>query len=148
MDVTGRQYLGRLRVLKAQIQKDMENVSYWQHKAYGVRAIEYKQDVIQVSVSNDATTHAIERYLHYEKKLADDVSEYEQAKKEIKQVLSSLESKRHARLLYLHYVAGYSLIDIQTIMKKPNGSKYTYQRIRVLHGEGLKSVAEKLEKQQ
>lgn len=143
--MTIKQYMNRLNTIRERMQELMDAISYWHHKAYGVRAIEYKADVIQVSASGDATEKAIDKYMALERELLAKADEFKQARAEVLQTIASVEKPQHRRILGMRYIAGYSFRDIAIVLRKPNGKRYTYDRVRAMHGEALKALEKNIE---
>lgn len=143
--MTAKQYINRLNVIRSRMQELMDEINFWHHKAYGVRAVEYKADIIQVTPSGDATTKAIEKYMDLEKQLLSLAEDFKTARTEILHTLSQVDNAQQRRILALRYVSGYSFRDISIVIRKPNGKRYTYDRVRALHSAGIKAVEEILE---
>lgn len=86
---------------------------------------------------------AVDRYVDIERRLDSIADEYGATIERITRQINELPDARHRQLLHLRYVEGKRLEDIACIMRKRNGSMYSYIHIKRLHGYALAEFSKK-----
>lgn len=145
--MTTKEYLNQIRLLNLKIDQKMEEKADLMSRAFGNHSPTLTKDKVQSSISGDRMSSTIDRYVDLEKEIDRLIDKYVDKRDLIINQIQSLEDPRCVELLYHKYVGHRTgegrmsymrLEEIACIMKKPNGSPYTYGHIRSLHGKALK----------
>ena len=144
--MTAKEYLNQIKLLNLKIdQKQEEREDLLKSAIYNSSPALTER--VQTSVSGDKMSRIVDRCVDMDKDINDMVMQYMEKRDRIINQIQALEDPRCVEILYHKYVGHrrsdgrmeyMRLEEIACIMRKPNGSPYTYGHIRALHGKALK----------
>lgn len=136
-------YLNRLAVIKARIRQLEELQGDERLKATGNSSPRLDPNKVQTSGGGDVMARHVERAVDVEREIAKLNKQYKDELWRVVQEIQSLDNEKYVELLYLRYVKLNRLEEIACIMRKTNGSPYSYDHINRLHGQALEAFREK-----
>ena len=145
--MTAKQYLSQIKLLNLKIDQKLEEREDLMFRAMGNHSPTLTKDKVQSSISGDRMSSTVDRYVDLDRDIDQLIRKYVDKRDLIINQIQQLEDPRCVELLYHKYVGHRNgegrmeymrLEEIACIMKKPNGSPYTYGHIRSLHGKALK----------
>lgn len=149
--MTAKEYLNQIRLLDLKISQKQEERDHLKAMAAGNSSPVLSKDKVQTSGSGDKMARTVDKYIDLEKEIDKMISQYVDMRDHIIDQIHSLGDSKYVELLYLKYVGRREdngkihylrLEEIACVMKKSNGLPYSYEHIRMLHGEALKRFAE------
>ena len=148
--MTAKEYLSQIRLLNLKIDQKMEEKADLMSRAAGNHSPTLTKDKVQSSISGDRMSNTIDRYVDLEKEIDDLIDRYVDKRDMIINQIHQLEDPRYVELLQLKYVGRRGgdgrmhymrLEEIACIMRKSNGSPYTYKHINKLHSMALQEFS-------
>lgn len=131
-EMTAKEYLKQLELLNEMINQKVSQVDELREMAMGGgMGIRYDKDPVQTSVSGDAGTDKIIRYIDLENEVNADIDRYVDLKNKIINQIQGIKNVNHLRILYKRYVEFKRLEVIAVEMN------YSYQYVKELHGYAL-----------
>lgn len=140
--MTAKNYLRQIRLLDQKISQRVEEAAELRQLAIGFHAVEIKEDAVQTSPDGDKLAEAVGRYVDMEEEIDRMIDDFVDLKHKIIGEIQGLSDQRMVELLYLRYVKYMRLEEIACTMKKADGTAYSYEHIRWLHGISLRKFAE------
>lgn len=148
--MTTKEYLNQIRLLNLKIDQKMEEKADLMSRAFGNHSPTLTKDKIQSSISGDRMSSTIDKYVDLEKEIDALIDKYVDKRDLIINQIHQLEDPRYVELLQLKYVGKRGgdgrmhymrLEEIACIMRKSNGSPYTYKHINKLHSMALQEFS-------
>ena len=130
-----KDYLKQVEMLDVKIDQRNKQIDDLRQMAVAGKGIDYSKDKIQTSVSGDAISEIVIKYVELENELNKQIDEFVDLKNKIIGEIQSLEDVDYVKLLYKRYIEYKSLKVIAVEMK------YTYAYARTLHGRALQEFA-------
>ena len=130
-----KDYLKQVEMLDVKIDQRIKQIDDLRQMAVAGKGIDYSKDKIQTSVSGDAISETVIKYIELENELNKQIDEFVDLKNKIINEVQSLEDVEHVKLLYKRYIEYKSLKVIAVEMK------YTYAYARTLHGRALQEFS-------
>ena len=137
--MNARQYLNRIRRYDNMIQQKREELEYLYSLATSTGTRQLKADMVQTSVEGDKVGRAVDRYVDLQREIEEMVGKFVREKNKIINLIQEMPDCRYEEILYLRYVKYYRLEQIACIMRKENGTPYSYDHISHLHSQALRS---------
>ena len=151
LDLMACHNISQIRLLDLKISQKQEERDHLKAMAAGNSSPVLSKDKVQTSGSGDKMARTVDKYIDLEKEIEKMISQYVDMRDHIIDQIHSLGDSKYVELLYLKYVGRrenggkihyFRLEEIACVMKKSNGLPYSYEHIRMLHGEALKRFAE------
>lgn len=131
-EMTAKEYLKQLELLNEMINQKVSQVDELREMAMGGgMGIRYDKDPVQTSVSADAGTNKIIKYIDLENEVNADIDRYVDLKNRIINQIHGIKNVNHMKLLYKRYVEFKRLEVISVEMN------FSYDHTRRLHGYAL-----------
>jgi len=131
-EMTAKEYLKQLELLNEMINQKISQVDELREMAMGGgMGIRYDKDPVQTSVSGDAGTNKIIKYIDLENEVNADIDRYVDLKNKIINQIHGIKNVNHMKLLYKRYVEFKRLEVISVEMN------FSYDHTRRLHGYAL-----------
>lgn len=143
--MNSRDYLKQLQLLDVKISQKLEEAYNLKLLAESTGSIAPDPDKVQTSVSGDKMAGMVAKYVDLEHRIDQMVDRYVYMRDRIIDQIHELTDPRFIRLLYLHYVPDVQqhrvkrLEEIACIMTRADGSPYSYDHIKRLHGWALQA---------
>nr|AHF24028.1 conserved hypothetical protein [uncultured bacterium Contig643] len=102
----------------------------------------FSSDKVQTSPDKNRREKAIIRLDNLGKRIQDMIAEQEEKRAEIIEMIHQLTNPRYIEILYFRYAEDIPLTSIPDVMKKNDGSEYSYDHILRLHGLALNAFRE------
>lgn len=144
--MTAKQYLSRIGRLDEKIRQIEEEIRYLQEMAGGLQSPAMDQDRVQTSSGDSRHAAAVNKWIDKENELEKLKLKQADMRIRILKQIHQLDNVKHIQLLYLRYFKYKRLEEIACIMKKSDGSEYSYVHIVRMHGEALSEFSKKFKK--
>lgn len=148
--MTAKEYLSQVRLLDMKIRHKMEERDHLRALAEGNGSQKLSRDRVQTSISGDKMASTVDRYVDLEKEIQKMIDVFLVKRDRIINQIHMIEGDKYVELLKLKYIGVREgnrmhylrLEEIACIMKKSDGTPYTYEHVRSMHGEALKRFTE------
>ena len=132
--MTAKEYLNQLMLCRNIINNDARRLDELKEMAIATGSKELKADMVQTSVKNEGLEATVGEYVDFERKIIEEIKEYQRLKEKILQEIYHLDSNvKYIELLIYRYSAGQRFEEIAINMG------YTYDHIRHLHKKALEA---------
>ena len=137
--MTAKEYLSQIRLLDKKIDQRIDEKNSLLAIATGTGPCAANSGKVQSSISGSKIAQAMDRYIDLESEINQMIDQFVALRHKIIDEIQSLPDHRYVELLYLRYVKYKRIEEIDCIMKKTDGSPYSYDHIFRLHGQALES---------
>lgn len=139
--MTAKEYLRQIKVLDLKIKQRTEEQIRLRSEALQNGSPELSADKVQTSISGDRMGDLMTTCADLEKEIKEMIMDFVILRHRIIGEIQALKDRRYVELLYLAYVDYKRLEEIACVMKKTDGSPYSYDHIARLHGEALQEFS-------
>ena len=129
--MTAKEYLRQIRLLDDKINQRMQEAEEIRQLAYGLKAVEIRQDAVQTSPTGDTMTARVGRYVDIEREIDGMIDYFVGLKHRIIGEIQELSDRRYVDILFMRYVQYRSFEEIAVEMH------YAYKWVCDLHGQAL-----------
>lgn len=143
--MTAKEYLQKIKRTRERIQSLEEQRAHIM-STIGIKAIDYTADRIRSSSDGDRMISAIARCVKIDNEIWQEKEHYIAQYRKVMKQIDGLDDSRYAELLKLRYIDDKRLEDIACIMRRTDGSTYSFDHILHMHGWALASFTEKYAK--
>lgn len=126
-----KDYLKQVELLDEKIDQRNKQIYDLRQMAVAGKGIDYSKDKIQTSVSGDAISEIVIKYIDLENDLNKQIDEFVDLKNKIINEIQSLKDINYVKLLYKRYIE-YKRLEVIAVEMN-----YTYTYVRTLHGQAL-----------
>lgn len=150
--MTAKEYLSQVRLLDLKIDHKLEEKAYLRALAEGNGSQKLSRDRVQTSISGDKMGSIVDRYVDLEKEIDRMIDEYVDKRDHIINQIHMVEGAKYVELLKLKYIGVRNedtgrikylrLEEIACTMLKSDGTPYSYEHVRSMHGEALRRFTE------
>lgn len=128
-----KDYLLQIELLQAKIEQKQQRANEYRDLALCIGAFDYSKERVQTSNLGGQIENPVVRYLALEQEINENIQMLQLRKDKITDEIHNLEDAKFIKILYKRYVECKSLGQVAKEMK------YSYDHIRAIHGEALKS---------
>lgn len=128
-----KEYLLQIEVLQAKIEQKRQRAKEYRELALCSGGFDYSKERVQTSNLGGQIEDPVIRYIALEQEAVRDEMYLQQIKDRITGEIHNLNNADYIKLLYQRYV---NCVSLGKIAKE---LKYSYDRIRHMHGEALKA---------
>ena len=132
-----KEYLLQIEVLSAKIEQKQQRAKEYRGLALCSGGFDYSKERVQTSNLGGQIEDSVIRYIALEQEIAEDIYILQRKKDKITSEIHNLDNAKYISILYKRYVECKSLGLVAKEMM------YSYDHIRAMHGEALKSFEEK-----
>lgn len=130
--MTAKKYLNQLMLCRNIINNDARRLDELREMAIATGSKELKADMVQTSVKNEGLEATVGEYVDFERKIIEEIKEYQRLKEKILQEIYHLNSDvKYIELLIYRYSVGQRFEEIAINMG------YSFDRVRHMHTEAL-----------
>lgn len=130
--MTAKEYLLQIEVLQAKIEQKQHRAKEYRQLALGIGGFDYSKERVQTSNLGGQIENPVIRYVALEAEINENIQMLQLRKDKITDEIHNLDNAVFIKILYKRYVECKKLGNVAKEMK------YSYDRIRHMHGEALK----------
>lgn len=127
-----KEYLIQIEVLQAKIEQKQQRAKEYRNLAMCSGGFDYSKERVQTSNLGGQIENPVIRYVALEQEIAENIQMLQARKDKITDEIHNLDNALFIKILYKRYV------ECKNLGKVAKEMKYSYDRIRHMHGEALK----------